>query len=297
MRTRRTFFPCALAAAAGLSAAAAVMAAEADLPQSCTTPSGWNVAVTQGPCATTQTSSTGALTCSPTGTNTGIEYSVTGPGITPDHVFSFVHVSQAGDVLFVGGGLEGAIYPLCVGDPLSGVGLYACHEQGIRLNAEQGKANQFKVIVKGQRDPIASSVVVKKGKTTDSCKIKGLGLQTSGSDGSVACVSSCGNFNPDQTIKRFETVQFKGCAATFEYDTTTGAVVNAFADHDLDEPGANCSDLTLSNVGDLELSLLGTPIGGGKGKFGDGYLSTGNTSCTTRIIGGKVYTWGTAPCP
>jgi hypothetical protein len=50
-------------------------------------------------------------------------------------------------------------------------------------------------------------------------------------------------------------------------------------------------------VTDLEVRLKddkGTTLG--KGKFGDGYISTGGDSCTTRVIGGKVYTWGT-PCP
>jgi hypothetical protein len=31
-------------------------------------------------------------------------------------------------------------------------------------------------------------------------------------------------------------------------------------------------------------------------KFGDGYVSSGTNSCMTRIIGGRVYSWG-APCP
>jgi hypothetical protein len=280
------------------------MAVEPNLPLSCTTPSGWTIAVTQplgaaaqGPCATNQTSQTGPLACTEGGVNTGIEYTVSGTTATPDHVFSFVHVTKAGDVAFVGGGNEGVVYPLCQGDTLSGVGAFGCHEQAARLNAEAGKANTFKIILNGQREAIGSSVVVKKGKTTDSCKIVGLGLEVVVNT-NVACVSSCGNFDPHQTIKKLETIKFKGCAATFEYDLTTGEVVNAFADHTHDDQGVTCSDMTTDNVDQLTVSLANTPIGGsGIGRFGDGFISTGNDSCTTRVIGGKVYTWGTAPCP
>ena len=54
----------------------------------------------------------------------------------------------------------------------------------------------------------------------------------------------------------------------------------------------------MSSPQDLELTLKvgATAISLGEGQFGEGYVSSGTNSCTTRIIGGRVYTWGN-PCP
>jgi hypothetical protein len=52
--------------------------------------------------------------------------------------------------------------------------------------------------------------------------------------------------------------------------------------------------LNPKSVEGLQLTLDGDDLG--TGKFGDGYIQSGEQSCTTRIVGGKVYTWG-SPCP
>jgi hypothetical protein len=293
--------------AVGLLAALPAVAAEANLPLSCTTSGGWTITVTKGPCATTagaSTSTSGELVCDASGTNTAIEYSVTGPG-TPDHVFTLVHVTNPGDVLYAGAGNEGAIYPACIGDNLSGIGLYACHEQAVRLNPESGKSGVFKVIEKGRREPIATSMVVKKGKATDTCRIMGLGLEMT-IDPQLACVPNCTQVNPEQQMTKTEIVRFKGCAVRFEYNLDTGEVISAFFDETSSDKPLCPAGVSSSNsccyfneldgeaVNHLTLYLNGQSLGAGL--FGDGYISSGTGSCTTRVIGGKVYTWG-CPCP
>ena len=299
VRCRKMLLIVALGAA-GLLAALPAMAAEANLPTSCTTASGWTVRVTAGPCATSDAGTSGGLTCDSAGLNTGIEYTVTGPG-TPDHTFSFVHVTKlASEVLWVGGGNEGTVYAIGSGDPLSGIGLYAWHEVAARLNSEANKAGTYKIIMSGQREPIGTSVVVKKGKITDSCRIMGLGLEPA-IDMSLACVPNCTTVNPEQTMTKTETMKFKGCAVKFEYDISTGELISATFDADAsDKPlcGAvssnTCCYFNQEDVANLTLTVGNVPLG--HGLFGDGYISSGTGSCTTRLIGGKLYTWG-CPCP
>ena len=85
----------------------------------------------------------------------------------------------------------------------------------------------------------------------------------------------------------------------FICDAATGEVVSARLTPDSPErctsPFLEGKTLIPQPVTELELKLKdGRSLG--KGKFGDGYISTGEESCTTRVVGGRVYTWG-APCP
>jgi hypothetical protein len=50
----------------------------------------------------------------------------------------------------------------------------------------------------------------------------------------------------------------------------------------------------VNTVDKLKVTLDGVDLG--SGQFGSGYVSSGSASCTTRIIGGRLYTWG-SPCP
>jgi hypothetical protein len=65
---------------------------------------------------------------------------------------------------------------------------------------------------------------------------------------------------------------------------------------------AGCS-LHQTSVENLKLEVSDPAICGGDpsctlgaGKFGEGYVHSGSNSCTTRIIGGRMYSWG-SPCP
>ena len=101
--------------------------------------------------------------------------------------------------------------------------------------------------------------------------------------------------NPFAALKRAETIVFKGCAVTFKYVLATGAVESAVLDPSESDHHANCSDLVVSSADKLSLSLDG--VGDlGIAKFGEGYISSGSDSCTTRVILGTLYTWG-SPCP
>src|SRR6185436_5287248 len=105
-----------------------------------------------------------------------------------------------------------------------------------------------------------------------------------------ACVPSCGDFHPKQTIKRSEELTFNGCTVRFVYNAETGQVEDVFLPIDINPDTCN---LLVNEVENLEVKLNGTTLG--MGTFGDGYISTGSSSCTTRVVAGKAYSWG-KPC-
>jgi hypothetical protein len=290
MLTRKAFLSCAIAAAAVLLAAPVARAT--DPPMSCQTTFGdalWAIEVTAGPCkvACSQAGSTSPMTCNPSGACTGIEYRVTGSLGSPDHLATLV---QGGGIR-AGNGNQ--IYAPCVGDPVTKIGLYSCHEQAIKINPESD-VNRFKLVVNGDKEPILTSIVAKKGYQKGACKIAGLGSAAEPATAG-ACVPNCGGFDPFQTITRSEVLTFKPaasnpCSVRFDYDSTTGDVVHA----ELTDDSGHC-DLLVSDVENLEITLDGHFLG--HGTFGDvKFLSSGSNSCTTRVIGGRVYSWGD-PCP
>lgn len=218
--------------------------------------------------------------CERPGDATGIKYR--NSGSPADHLATLVTANN--DVSTATGNQT---YGACSGDPLTHLGKYSCHEKAVKINPEN-QTVAFWVVAqatgatKSQRLPILTSIAAKKGSCIKSVAITGLGL-----DGPSTF----------QTTTKTETVVFKGCAVTFELNPVTGEVINAFNDPSQSHPapGVTCSELITSDVGDLSLNLAG--VGDlGTGKIGDGYISSGDNSCTTRITGGKVYTWG-SPCP
>jgi hypothetical protein len=280
MRTGKAFFSLAVVAAATLLAATSAVASAP--PQTCTTNDGqWFVSAV-GPSDV----SCGSGNCkeidyaiSPIAPNSG----------TPDHVAILVGGTNTSDVI-VPGGIQ--VYPPCSGDPVTGLGQFACQEMAVKVNPDPYK-KAFPLVVRGG-SPITTTIATKKGKKpVGYCSIIGLGVQPPPPpDGS--CVPSCGGFHPFQELKKFETIVFKGCAVTFEYDLTDGHVVSAVLDEENSKPGCTFHEdvvenilVTIPGVEGVENSLV---------RFGDGYWSHSNNSCTTRIIGGKTYTWGD-PCP
>ena len=269
MRNRKQFFSVAVAAAALLLAGTVAVAQQAPLT-SCTTPNeGPTFTVTSGP---------SFVPCDPEGGGecTEIEYHVSG--------FSgSVYALEGKGVVDFGD--EGTTIGLpCEG--VNGFGEGACHEQAIRTFPDG--SGKFKITLAGQRRPSPTSVAIQTEGGFDACEILGIGLENSP--------------NPEQTTQTTETVDFKGCVVEFTRDAATGEVVRAR----LTTPDSRCTSPFLGEGGilipqpvtELELrlkdgTLLGTSLG--KGKFGDGYISTGEDSCTTRVVGGRVYTWG-APC-
>jgi hypothetical protein len=175
MRIKKAFL-CSAVVAAGLITATAAMAQVAPPlppPTSCTT-TNFSAMVTAGPTF---------VPCgqSSTGQCTEITYSISGSGFkSTDHVFAFEGLGTA-YVKDETGNLCGSscnIFPECVGDTLDDLGAYACHEQVTRVNANATKSTTFTVGLAGQRSSSATSVVIKKGKITDACRILGIGGDT-----------------------------------------------------------------------------------------------------------------------
>jgi hypothetical protein len=279
MRLNKAFLSCTLVAAAGLLAARPAMTA--DIPTSCKlyllTDKGhpeekhpWFVNVSSGP---------SFVSCnSPSGQCTEIEYEIS--GLFPADRFA---VLEGVDVMFVNGGGQTQSYAPCAGDPFTGIGKHACHEQAVAISPS-GPVTKLKIGLDGQRKTSPTSIVVQKGDDTRACLIEGIGVD----DGAA----------PSQSLQTVETKVFEGCAVTFKFDSA-GNVLSAANDVKHSDPGATCTPLIITTVDKLSLTLDIPGVGSqslGLAQFGDGYISTGSASCTSRVIGGKVYTWG-KPCP
>ena len=270
MRNRKAFFLGAIAAAAVLLAGTVVMAQEPTPLTACTTRNETTFTVTSGPSFVSCQGPGGVTQC------TEIEYEVS------TSRFEVFALEGKGVVEVLGGG-EPFIAEPCEG--VDGFGLGACHQQAIRTFTDEGR--RFKIVVAGERRPGPSSVAVNLGDGVFfPCEILGIGIENTR--------------NPEQVTQTTETVDFKGCVVEFTRDATTSEVVRAQLTEDSPE---GCESPFLDQgrilrpqpVADLEIKLKdGRTLG--RGKFGDGYISTGEESCTTRVIGGKVYTWG-KPCP
>ena len=191
-------------------------------------------------------------------------------------------------------------YPPCAGvggEHDSGFGRGSCHQQAIKVGIKR-RATTFKVILAGLRQPSPTSVAAlddddhrygHDGEDLEACTILGLGLEAGP--------------EPDQTTLRKETINFKGCEVEFTLDAVTEEVAEARLLTFESAPGKPCQSPSLDEktriikplpAAELEVSVGEVNLGAGK--FGKGYLSTGTESCTTRVIGGRVYTWG-SPCP
>jgi hypothetical protein len=226
------------------------------------------------------------VSCNGGSTCTEITYSLTSSNA--DHVGTFVR-AEAG---LVTGDVVSQTSP-CEGDSVFGIpNGVVCHETIVRVNPE-GLTNSFTLRVDGQRDPIATSIVVKKGNKLNSCAIEGIGLESASSGN---CVASCGSFDAFQTITKTEVFSFKGCFAEFVYDLNTGEVVEFNRRTDLDTvPGCDIAD---GDIGELSLLLNGDPTPGFPGvlEFGDGWVGEGDSSATWRFVAGRWYCIGTS-CP
>jgi len=269
MRTKVAFLACSLAVAGLLAASGA----SAGNYYSCSSfqPT---VTVTAGPCPV---GSTAPVACESAGPYTGVRYKVTG---SPDYVAALVTANNA----VVSGG---TVYAACKGDPITGLGVNSCHEKAVVLGGCGGGATaEFWIVVDGKRGPVLQSVALKRNSCVKSVAVTGLGYEIS-------------PFAPLQTV---ESVNFKGCVVDFTRDPLTGAVTDAVLNQlTSTKPRCSatgqtncCSDVITNTIDKLSLTLNGQELGAGQ--IGDGYVSSGVNSCTTRVVGGRVYTWG-SPCP
>jgi hypothetical protein len=216
-----------------------------------------------------------APACASEGGWTGIEYQVTG-GLATDVVSTLVTANNAvlPNQVYLPTGFS--LKPDCTaanggGDLTTDIGEYSCHERALRVKVNTD--GTFWVIVKGRKEAIPTSIAQKRGSCpTKSTAILGLGLDAA----PVAPVT--------------ETLRHEQCAVEFSSDRITGAFLSAKLTADSDP---DCQ-FFVDDVQNLRLVLNGTDIG--SANYGEGYTNTGAGSCTTRVIGGKVYTWG-KPCP
>lgn len=292
----------------------------------------WLVEVVDEPCAVSCDYSGNGTFCDPTGQAacTGIVYEVEPLGDNADHLAIMLRDLE----LKYPKGVQ--ISDPCAGDDTIGIGEYMCHEQVLIFNELISKRERFEIVVAGPAFTIGTSVIVKAGRrTVESCKIAGLGgvdLTRFPSN----CVPSCGNFDEKQSIVKKEIIQFEDCFVEFEYDTTTGEIFNYglaqicnpatdagccdisvgcqggsgdtdCCDYNVNPPINSCDAFELE-VGEIALTAdnidlngdgvpdLGLDVPLGDGQFGDGYLSTGDDSCSCRVFAGRVYCWG-SPCP
>jgi hypothetical protein len=277
MRLRVAFLSCTIAAAGALAAAPATAG---DIPTSCKiklvnehgTPNGdtYTVNVVSGPALSSCNS--------PSGQCTAISYQVTG-SVVPERI----GVLEGVGVVSADGGASNIVHPPCHGDKSTELGKNSCHEQAIGV-VPDGSTTNLKVTLDGARSTSPTSLVVVKGLFSGTCVIEGTGLDDSA--------------GPFQNVFKIETNVFEGCAVTFKFDSS-GNVVSAVNDPKQSDPTAVCSPLVTTTIDKLTVTLDipgQGPTALGAGQFGDGYISSGSASCTSRVVAGRVYTWG-APCP
>jgi hypothetical protein len=171
-----------------------------------------------------------------------------------------------------------------VGDPITGLGKLSCHDEAVKVNPN-GSVVNFTITVQGVRAAQPKSVVVKKGNGVNACEITGIGDPAP----------------PEIVAPVTEIIKEPGssCAVEFTKDQITGKLLKAEL---VDSPNPDCK---LYQIDATSLNLeVDTPVGActtppcalGKAKFGEGYVHSGTHSCTTRFIGGRLYTWGDS-CP
>jgi hypothetical protein len=267
--------------------AAGLAAATEPPPTSCTTDEfgtgAFSIEVTEGPCAVDCGADDATEPfCAPGGSCTGIEYTVTtNCHRGEEHVVVLVRDVE---VVFS----LGTVFPPCHGDSVTGAGKFACHEQAVVLSAGTSESHRYRLVVDGSKEAVATSVIVKAGTFKESCRIAGLGAEAAVPD---TCVPSCGDFHPEQALTTTEEVTFKDCTVKFTYSAETGEVLSAVLTDDSVENGCTLDEQPVEN---LEITLNGVSLG--MGTFGDGFISSGSNTCTSRVIAGRVYTWG-SPCP
>ncbi len=272
MRTSQPFLSAAAVAALALLAATGVLAQAPPPPPptSCTNAFGTTFTVSSGPNFVDCDGVPGGPQC------TEIEYEVSGAN-------NDVYALQGLGVVSVTP--AGQIAAAC--DGIGSFGKGSCHEQAIKTRPDN--FGKLKITLAGRRNASPTSLATGPGNDQKACRIVGIGLE----DGP----------HPAQTAQKTEIINFKGCKVEFTRDPWTNDVTLATLLTSTGDGGKLCKSPTLQTgniidprpAGELQVTLGGLHLG--KGKFGSGLFSSGKDSCTTYVIGGVVYTWGTDPCP
>jgi hypothetical protein len=241
-----------------------------------------------GPCPVSSTNPSG---CEDSGPYTAVRYSFTGASL--DHIAAVVTANNVDKVLYPP---SSQIYGPGVGDPVTGLGKLSQHELAIKGNSYQVVNKAIWIVVDGTKTPVQQSIVAKKGFCTKSFAVPGLGLDLPPAAPVTQTLTHCTNPADPSTC----------CSVEFTLDQVGGSALKAkFTQESLEinhctSPGmADDGTIVGQPIGKLEL-LLDTggpsPESLGPVNYGIAELNSGTGSCTTKIIGGKVYTYG-KPCP
>jgi hypothetical protein len=234
-------------------------AAASDAPSQCTTSGGGWVVNVSDPFE--------PASC-PVARCTGLTYTLTPlRGEIPDHVA--VLVEHDAPIVIPPSTFD---TPPCAGDVVTALGFRDCSSQTARINQNQQKVGPFDLVVQGVKKPEGGSIVVKKGKVVEQCRIATLGVPFD-------------VFDPHEQISVSETIQFKACTLTIAKDPITG------------EPGVgalsgNCKFVANgAPLDSLSLAIGDTEIGHANWASINASLSSGSDSCTTRTISGRLYSF------
>jgi hypothetical protein len=154
----------------------------------------------------------------------------------------------------------------CIGDSVTSIGIRDCSTQAVRMN-NNADTGAFDLVVQGSAAAVGKSIVIKKGNVVEACRIASLGSPT------VSC-------NPKAQQATKETFKFEECEIEIELDPCTG------------EPGdatvvsGDCA-IDSGPVETLQLVINGTTQ---NVTVGQGWISSGDSSCTTTLFGGRKYT-------
>jgi hypothetical protein len=247
-----------LIAAAALCLAA-VGAAATDAPSQCTTSGGgWTI---------TASDPFEPASC-PVDRCTGITYNIIKHnGLTPDHVALLVEH----DAQIVIPSSTFITQP-CAGDTVTALGSRDCSSQTARINQNQQKTGPFDLVVEDVLQPVGASIVVKKGKVVEQCRIASLGAPFE-------------VFDPHQQVTTEQTFDFKGCKLKVAVDPVTGTPGDGTLE------GEDCA-FVANNVPVQAMSVNIDGVELGQGTFiTDGHFSNGSESCTTRTISGRLYSY------
>jgi len=199
---------------------------------------------------------------------TGLSYTIVPQtGLLPDHVALLVE--HDADVIVPG---SRDVAAPCAGDVVTSLGARDCSSRAVRMN-ENTETRSFDLVVDGAKIPVGSSIVVKKGKTIEQCRITSLGDQNF-------------YFDPKAQVTTLQTFDFEGCSVTIPTSVETGEGGEAAIAGEGCVFVANALPVGLAKliVDDKDVGFL---------SFGTGYLSSGSDSCTTRVISNRIYTWCT----
>jgi hypothetical protein len=269
MRNRRTLTFLAAFAAAALVATTAL--AGDPSPSSYKKCAGCGFSVdTDGP----QPCDNGASTC--------ITYTVSG-GV-PDHLGIFLR----SEATLIDSSQPVNISSACgKGDNVLGLGSYLlCHERLLRFDNRAAKSVEFRLKVAGRREAIITTVTLRKGTTQCAFPIAGIGLEPPTPP--AACVNSCGNFDPHQSVLKTEIYRFESCMMEF-HRSADGSVAEDGGFLTYPAPDAPQGTVCTPQEGPIS-DIVVSHVLDNQGAFGDGWLNTGSNSCSTRMIGGRYYT-------